>query len=88
MESAYELGLITRQEKQPLIQHLNECGTIPSGLETSRDKFEQVIFLTAWNEWVQCVVSKLMHNAMIFTMIESDPSKRNSINRFIVSDDT
>ena len=75
VESAYELGLITRQEKGPLVGHLNESGLrFPHDWQLPKDKFEQVIFLTAWNEWVQCVVSKLMHNAMIFSMMESEPN--------------
>lgn len=78
VESAYELGLITRQEKEPLIDHLTKCSCrFPEDWDLPEDKFERVIFLTAWNEWVQCVVSKLMHNAMIFSMRETESVEAN-----------
>ena len=70
---AYEQGLITKQEMPPLIEHLNQFGgRWPTDWEIPEDKFEQVVFLTSWNQWVECIVSKLMHNAMIFSMMEND----------------
>ena len=71
---AYQQGLITKQEMPPLIDHLNEFSSRwPTDWELPEDKFERVVFLTSWNQWVECIISKLMHNAMIFSMRESDP---------------
>ena len=75
---AYEQGLITKQEMPPLIEHLDEFGgRLPTDWALPEDKFEQVVFLTAWNQWVECIISKLMHNGMIFSMMASDSEDAN-----------
>ena len=66
-------GLITKEEMSPLIQHLNEFGgRFPTDWKLPDDKFEQVVFLTAWNQWVECIVSKLMHNAIVFGISQQE----------------
>tara|TARA_B100001093_G_scaffold261841_1_gene250250 strand:+ start:20 stop:745 length:726 start_codon:yes stop_codon:yes gene_type:complete len=73
VQVAYDQGLITKQEMLPLIQHLTEFGgELPTDIEVPEDKFERVVWLTRWNDWVECIVSKLMHNAVIFSMIDKD----------------
>ena len=76
VQVAYEQGLITKQEMSPLIEHLGASGArLPKDWTVPRDKFEQVVFLTAWDKWVECIVSKLMHNAIVFNMMDSDPEQ-------------
>ena len=74
VEVTYDQGLIVKTEMEQLIEHLSEClsetdvdWTIPE------DKFERVIFLTGWNEWVQFICCKLMHNASVFYSRARDP---------------
>ena len=75
---AYEQGLITKQEMPPLIDHLDEFGgRLPTDWELPEDQFEQVVFLTSWNHWVGCIISKLMHNGMILNMIEEETEDAN-----------
>lgn len=76
VQVAYEQGLITKQEMSPLLEHLGMSGArLPKDWTLPRDKFEQVVFLTAWDKWVECIVSKLMHNAIVFNMMDSDPEQ-------------
>ena len=76
VQVAYEQGLITKQEMSPLIEHLRESGArLPDNWTVPRDTFERVVFLTAWDKWVECIVSKLMHNAIVFNMMDNDPEQ-------------
>lgn len=76
VQVAYEQGLITKEEMSPLLEHLCESGArLPKDWTLPRDKFEQVVFLTAWDKWVECIVSKLMHNAIVFNMMDNDPEQ-------------
>lgn len=73
VQVAYEQGLIVKDEMPPIIDHLNEFGgEFPTQWDVPEDKFDQVVFLTAWNQWVECIVSKLMHNGMIFSMMSRE----------------
>ena len=74
VEVTYDQGLIEKTEKEQLIEHLSECLSDTDGDWTSpEDKFERVIFLTGWNEWVQFICCKLMHNASILYSRARDP---------------
>ena len=76
VQVAYEQGLITKQEMSPLIEHLSESGArLPENWTVPTDTFERVVFLTAWDKWVECIVSKLMHNAIVFNMMDNDPEQ-------------
>ena len=74
VQVAYEQGFISREEMPQLIGHLNESDVqFPTDWTIPGNKFDQVVFLTAWNEWVECIVAKLMNNGMIFSMMNDDP---------------
>ena len=74
VQVAYEQGFITREEMPRLIDHLNESGAqFPTDWKLPENRFDQVVFLTAWNQWVECIVAKLMNNGMMLSMMEDDP---------------
>ena len=64
VQVAYEQGLITKEEMSPFLEHLCESGArLPKDWTLPRDK------------WVECIVSKLMHNAIVFNMMDNDPEQ-------------
>ena len=78
VEVTYDQGLILKTEKIKLIEHLSGCfGPTGMNWQIPEDKFERVIFMTGWNEWVQCIACQLMQNATIFSSRERDPYSSN-----------
>jgi hypothetical protein len=76
VEVTYDMGLITKNESARLVTMLEEATpNLKRDWTVPEDAFEKVVFMTGWNEWVQCIAMKIMQNGTVLSVRSKDPEE-------------
>lgn len=66
--TAYEQGLITKDEAFHMFGEPNFTGIRRTDVRTweiPEEPFEKIVYLTAWNAWVEAILPKILHNGVV-----------------------